>query len=383
MTKIHISEKNMKKVKLEKEKCIGCKLCMKGCPMLHEFCESPDKLLQKLFEEKAVDYKLPYSCLLCGYCTAVCPKDVDLNGLFFDLRKDIVEKTDGKLPKDLGYTGIKFHQKNSFSRIFSTNIKGLGESSNTIFFPGCSMMAYSPEIVDKTYRYLKTKMPGIGIYINCCGKPTISMGQEKEFEGYYNILRKEFKEKNIKKVITSCLNCYKTIGEASKDIEVVTLWEVLAETGIPENIQGRGRDIDIQFAIHDPCPTRKEDSIHNGVRKILEDIGIKTCEMEFSRGKTLCCGSGGMVGATNSGISLAQKKKRADQTKKDYIVTYCEECVESMKKGGKKSIHILDLLFNEEIYKTFNQEDNNLIKKWVNRYKGKKRFNNIKSKGRI
>ena len=59
---------------------------------------------------------------------------MDLNGLFFDLRKDIAGKSEDKFPKDLGYADIKFHQKNSFSKIFSANIKGLVETSDTMFF---------------------------------------------------------------------------------------------------------------------------------------------------------------------------------------------------------------------------------------------------------
>lgn len=382
MKKISIREENIKKIEIESQKCIGCKLCMKGCPMLHEFCQSPDKLLEQLSKEKKVNYELPYSCLLCGYCTAVCPKDVDLNDVFFSLRKDIVSETKGKLPKDLGYAGVKFHQKSSFSKLFSTDIKGLGESSDTVFFPGCSIMAYSPEIVDKTYRYLKDKMPGIGIYIQCCGKPTLFMGQEGEFKSYYDVIRKDFEENNIKRVVTSCLNCFNTIKNNSKDVEVISLWEIISKMKVPIEAKEKGKDIDTIFTIHDPCPTRHEKRIHDSIRDILNQIGINNNEMKFNRENTLCCGSGGMVGVTNNKVCLAQKTKRANETKEEHIVTYCEECVGSMKKGGKKSIHILDLLFNEEIYNTFDQEETSTTKKWINRYKGKVKFNNIKVNGK-
>ena len=81
-----------------------------------------------------------------------------------------------------------------------------------------------------------------------------------------------------------------------------------------------------------------------------------------------------MLGVTNKKLSSQQREKRANQSDSDYIITYCEECVESMKKGGRKSIHILDLLFDDSIDKTFNQKDINVTNKWVNRYKIKRRI---------
>jgi hypothetical protein len=42
-----------------------------------------------------------------------------------------------------------------------------------------------------------------------------------------------------------------------------------------------------------------------------------------------------------------------------------------MRRGGKKSYHILDLLFNGD-YQDMEQINQGLIRKWVNRYNGKK-----------
>ena len=41
-----------------------------------------------------------------------------------------------------------------------------------------------------------------------------------------------------------------------------------------------------------------------------------------------------------------------------------------MRRGGKKSYHILDLLFNHG-FQDMKQENQSTIKKWTNRYKGK------------
>lgn len=363
-----ISDKTMKLINKEEEKCIGCNLCMKGCPMLDKFCDSPKKLLKELKDKEEFSYTLPYSCMLCGYCVSVCPRHVDLKSLFLDMRRDVVNENNGKLPKELNVGGVELHQKLSFSNLFTSDIQNL--QSDAIFFPGCGLLSYSPKIVQNTYKYLRHKMPGIGIYTKCCGKPTAFLGKDKEFKEYYSILEKEFKDKNIKRIITGCQNCFMTIGQNSKDIEVVSLWEVLANTGIPDGRKGIGKFMDQEFTVHDPCPTRDVAIIHRSVREIVEELGFNVKEMSYSRSETLCCGSGGMVAVTQSHIAKAHTTRRTEEAKTDYIITYCQECVESMRRGGKKSYHILDLLFNENL-ENMEQKNQGLITKWTNRYKGK------------
>lgn len=363
-----MSDYSLSLVREEQEKCIGCKACMKGCPMLHKYCHNPKDLLTELLNEGAFDYKLPYSCMLCGYCAEVCPTGVDLKALFLQLRKDVVNESKGKLPKELNSKAVDFHQSFSFSRIFTSDIQNL--QSRTIFFPGCALMANSPEIVENTYNYLREVIPGTGIYAKCCGKPTLFMGKEGKFREYFGILEKEFREKGVERIITGCQNCFMTIGQNSKGLEVVSLWEVLATKGIPKEKVGIGKDLDSDFTLHDPCPTRSVNIIHESVRSILEQLGLSYGEMKFNRNRTLCCGSGGMVGLTEPKIAKDHTSRRASEASADYIITYCQECTESMRRGGKKSYHILDLLFRDD-FQNMKQENKGAIEKWLNRYRGK------------
>lgn len=363
-----ILDQTMKLIIEEESKCIGCNLCMEGCPMLDKFCDSPKELLNELKGNGRFDQVLPYSCMLCGYCTKVCPKEVDLKNLFLELRRDAVKQNNGKVAKELNTKGVDLHQKLSFSNTFTSDIQNI--QSDTIFFPGCGLMSYSPKIVENTYNHLKDKIQGIGIYTRCCGKPTAFMGKDEKFKEYYSILEREFQDKNIKRIITGCQNCFMTIGNNSKDIEVVSLWEILANVGIPEDRIGMGEVIDKEFTIHDPCPTRDVGIIHSSVRKIIGYLGFKVEEMKYNKGKTLCCGSGGMVSVTQSHIANDHTIRRAQEAKTEYIITYCQECVESMRRGGKKSYHILDLLFNEN-FQDMEQKNLGPMTKWANRYKGK------------
>lgn len=362
------SEKTYELVRTE-QKCIGCKACMRGCPMLDKFCENPRALLQELNENGTFELPLPYSCMLCGYCRTVCPVGVDFGRLFLEMRRDSIRQTGGKLGEDISARSVRLHQRLSFSPLFTTGIQEL--QSDTIFFPGCALLSYSPRLVQATYDYLREQAPGIGFYNKCCGKPTRFLGDEDRFRKYYAELALEFRHKGIRTIITGCQNCYKTLGENSPEIEVVSLYEFIAKNGLPRSVPHRSHRLSVEFTLHDPCPTRDEDPIHDAVREIVRQLGLPVAEMpEFSRGTTLCCGSGGMVPLLQPPIGKAHRTRRAQEAPTEYILTYCQECVESMRRGGKKALHLLDLLFTKDVL-AIPQENQTTVRRWRNRYSGK------------
>ena len=65
-----------------------------------------------------------------------------------------------------GYYGVKLHQILSFSSIFQKAATFGGEWG---FFPGCSMMGYSPELILRVYRWLKKADPSIGLSAAAAG----------------------------------------------------------------------------------------------------------------------------------------------------------------------------------------------------------------------
>lgn len=373
MQKISLNKDIYERVLIDQEKCSGCKKCMEACPMLDKYCDNPKDLLKELTINKEFSHKMPYSCMLCNYCTEVCPEGIDLNSLFLDLRNNVVDRNKGRLPIDIGTMPIDVHQIFSFSSIFTTDIEGL--KGDTVFFPGCDLMGYSPEIVEKVYNHLKSKIDGLGIYIQCCGYPTLSMGKAEKFKEYYSDLEREFKEKNVKRVITGCEKCLNTIGEHSKNIEVVSLWEVIGEIGVPMDKVGLYVDLDYDFTIQDPCAARKIDKVHLAIRKIIEEIGIKVEEMDKNKSNSICCGSGGMVNVLQNEIAKNQIDRLKKEAELDHIITYSQNCAESIRESGKKSYHLLDLLFRDDLIEV-EQRKKTTFEKWKNRYKIKLEITN-------
>lgn len=368
MKKINLEENTIELVKDKNKDCVNCKKCFSVCPMMSSYGSSPKELMDNIIYDKAIDKYIPYSCMLCSICKEKCPKDIDLKDMFYNIRKDIIKNNPQEL-KDIGHKTVKFHQINSFGPFFSRDF--INKKTQKIFLPGCSLSSYSPDIVIKTYEYLKYNIDSISLAVECCGKPTLIMGDTDKFEKYYSKLDNLFEENNISEVIVACPNCFDTIRNSSKCVKVTSLWSIINEYKIPRELENHYIDIEKKFSLHDPCPVRYETKIHEDVRHILTDLGVKVVEFDKNRENTECCGAGAMVRVTNPKISIRQTKRRASEAKTDTVISYCESCCESMISVGKKSLHILDFIFNEEVIskKSFTQNKRSVVHKWKMRYK--------------
>lgn len=347
----------------ENEKCIGCRKCMVGCPMLDKFCENPKDLLETLSKEKEFSKELPYSCMICGYCEEVCPVDVSFNDIFFAYRKDLEHGCKGNLPKELNLGGVEFHQNLSFSKLFSKRLK---KDKATVFFPGCALMGAKSREVLKVNSYLDKKLDGCEIMTHCCGKPTKYMGKDDKFNLNIDKIQSELDKKGIVTVVAGCINCYKTLQESLENVEVKSLWTVLDENGVVEDLGLDYSELGIMPTVHDPCPSRDNDDIHMATRNILTEMGISYHEMDLNKRETLCCGAGAMVSISQKEIADSHMKRRCSESKSDQIVTYCQECTESFKKQGVEAIHILELLFGD--YDSLDFKESKLIAKWGKRF---------------
>jgi len=248
-----------------------------------------------------------------------------------------------------------------------------------VFIPGCSLPSYNPEAVKKALEYLQKKLPGTGAILKCCGKPTKALGQIDKFKERYGQFQAEIDKLGADEIIVACQSCYMTMTEYSPKQKVISLWQLLPEIGLPEEAVGKGKNSDVVFAIHDSCPTRNVSSIHDGIRWIMNELGYKVEEPPHTRENTRCCGFGGMVVPANPDLALRVMQRRTSEMESDYVVAYCAACRESMVKGGKKAVHILDLIFGP-VFTTkseFPGLPGSPVTSWVNRYKSKRNINKV------
>ncbi|MCC8106210.1 MAG: (Fe-S)-binding protein [Clostridiales bacterium] len=218
------------------------------------------------------------------------------------------------------------------------------------FLPGCSLSSYQPEYVGKITAYLNERLPDFSAILKCCGKPTKDIGEYEHFKERFGGLVADAEELGIEKMILACPNCKATFDSES-EIPTVSLWEVLAELGLPDELKKKAADSDMIFTIHDSCSARYDKGAQDGVRRILSELGYQVVESEESREHTRCCGFGGMVASANPGIARKVAERRVRSLHGYPTVVYCSSCRSMMLQAGVKAWHILDLIYGPVVYR--------------------------------
>jgi len=363
------------------EVCNDCGACVRTCTFLRHYCDTPKELAKRFKRNPFENIEIPYTCSLCGLCQRICPLDLHPGDMCLETRQKIFQtQQKDALPDDFVYDymiprlkSVRNHQIISTSPFFA--LSKLTDKSNTstpkrIFFPGCSLPAYSPGLVIKAYQYLQKKIPGIGIILNCCGKPSRDVGDKDRFRKIFDGTLNEFSRLGIEEVVVACINCHKMYTDNS-DIKLRTIYEIMAEMGLPESISGVGR----QITIHDSCPARYRPELRNAVRQIASQMNFRIKELKFKNEVTQCCGAGGCSPMGNTALTDRHTKARASQAK-GQLVSYCAHCRERFSSYAS-SLHLLDLVFDSS-FKKHAEEYHDSWRNWLNRWYLKKRFQFMK-----
>lgn len=201
------------------------------------------------------------------------------------------------------------------------------------FAPGCALILYKPELIDKLHRILNNNFGKIDILELCCkNHPLLDPGVE---------------------VINVCPGCDKRYKQNYDDIKTISIWEILSKSDFFPFPDYKGKEM----SIIDACPTRSEVDIHKAIRNLLKKMNIKLIEPSKSGTKSTCCGDS-YYGVIPTEKVITHMKNKASEMPVDDIVIYCVSCSKSVFIGGKKPRYMIDLLFNEEtIPKTYEPDE--------------------------
>jgi Fe-S oxidoreductase len=284
--------------------------------------------------------KLVNSCSLCGLCEEVCPEDFAMQDLCLEARHSMVRR--GKMPPsshEFALLDMDFSQSDRFA--LARHEPGHSCSAH-VFFPGCQLCASSPLQVRRVYDQLRQSLQGgVGLILGCCGAPAYWAGQEQSFHREVDAFREKWISLGRPKVILACSTCYRMFKENLSDTQILSLWNVLEQIGLPE---GERRLASAPLAVHDPCTTRPEPEIQEAVRRLLARLKMPVEELRLSRSKTECCGFGGLMQNANFGLAREVVARRAKESTLDYV-TYCAMCRDNLASAGKRTMHLLDLIF--------------------------------------
>jgi fumarate reductase (CoM/CoB) subunit B len=328
--------------------CVRCGQCLSVCDVLGGAGLSVQSIAKHVLEGRVDQHVVDtvQRCALCGLCCVECPGNVDVYRVMTAVRESFA--LDGVI-SSAGYESVLVDQTpNLFSLYreqFGVSFKDFQPSSyDTVFFPGCILASYAPELALKAYRWItelgfKTTFSEL-----CCGSPLISLGLADRANRLKAYMVEQFSSAGAKRLITCCPGCQAELSSLRGDIDVISLSTLLREKGIRVS----GSEL---LAVHDSCRDRRE-LFARDVRMIIS--GYSLVEMEHHGTKTICCGSGGMVSAVDPDLCERRVQARLDEyraTGADHLITTCPTCSYTLSKHttAGKVLHYLELLFGTRI----------------------------------
>lgn len=365
---ISFSEDEAKK---EAARCLECQcdFCRTYCDLTDFYSKWPLRIRDEIMattlpgsaDVKATPAKrLLSTCNQCGLCKEVCPEEIDLGGLILEGRKSMHRQK--KAPwvfHDYWLRDMDF-ANGELAAISSPG------SCSYAFFPGCQLGAGDPELVTKTYRYLRKKNPDTGLILRCCGAPAEWSGDEEKFEREIAAIQSGWEDLGRPTLILACPTCEKKFKTYMQEIPVISLYEIIEEWGFEptadrislepfadketdgpaaakpgEGVTGCEQKI---YSVFDACAARHEQGMKEAVRTLAKAAGYQLEPLKKHDEHEQCCGFGGQPGVANPDYAAFVTYKRIAESDAPYI-TYCINCRDVFLDAGKEAVHILDILF--------------------------------------
>jgi heterodisulfide reductase subunit D len=356
--------------------CIRCRCgcCKDECPMYSELLEetiSPkgrNILIKALVDgvlepdERAV--RIAYSCLLCRRDEFSCTAQLKNAEATETFRRYLVDRGLPYLPehvsmiKSLENYGNPWQESKTARKRWAKGLEGrrvVPGKTDTLFYVGCTFaldrslqegpaaLAHLMELADVDFGLLLEDEV-------CCGSTMKRIGNSSLFEKLRKENEKRLRETGVKRIVTACSGCYKTLKQdypgLGRDIEVLHSTEYLSKLLTSGRLKLKNTPINVTY--HDPCHLGRHTEVYDPPRKILESIpGLKLTEMKNTREKSRCCGGGAGVKTAYPEVSMKAAVRRineAEKTGADALVTTCPFCVQTLRAAAQSTGSRMEVL---------------------------------------
>jgi len=349
--------------------CMQCGLCAGLCPWREvdgEFFVRRMIRQGQLGLEGFESDDILYGCTTCNKCVINCPRGVKIIDIMRAMRSIIAET--GAIPETLKTVLGSCHSNgNPWSEprekrmdwAQGLDVPEFAEDTEYLLFVCCTSCydMRSRKIARSMVELLKkagVSFGVIGVEESCCGESVRKIGDE---EGFGKLAQKNitlFKDKGVKKIITTSPHCLYTFTneypEQGGEFEVYHSSQFLA--GLVEDGKLKpGGGFAKKVAYHDPCYLGRHSKVYDKPRDILESAGVDRVEMGREKDFSLCCGAGGgrlwMETIPEHRFSDLRVKE-AVEAGAEVLATACPYCV-SMLEDSLKTTNLDDKLEIKEI----------------------------------
>ncbi|MFX0025211.1 MAG: (Fe-S)-binding protein [Candidatus Hermodarchaeota archaeon] len=313
-------------------------------------------LYEKLLPYTSTSIDIFYKCTLCGNCEAHCisrglpfvEPDLKVREIIKYFREKIVRESLG-VPEQIEKLAIKVSQHGNVfgeeSPISSTLYLKENYNSENIYFLGC-MVRFRENQIAKAVDEVANKLSlNLGVLDKefCCGNPLLRTGQVKAAK---SIMAKNIEILNklkIKTLITSCPGCFSAFKNEYPNygfhlnFRVQHIAEFLLNSSKIGDFISNSKPLKVTY--HDPCELGRINKIYAPPRQLLQSIpNLKLIEPFRTGINAWCCGAGAGVQAGYSDLSKQIAINRFNElqnTKANFLITACPNCVYALGKVGK------------------------------------------------
>lgn len=355
----------------EAQYCIGCGMCLLECPVYDVvgpvFGSAGHMGGQGVYltgslgkMDESLDAGL-YLCPECGACTEVCPSRIDTKRGVKRLRDSSRASRTGTRPEHDDVVASLRNYDNPWNVPRAQKAKwseglGLKPKGEVLYFAGCSTSLLFQETGVRmvgVLRAMGVEPAYLGKAERCCGSIARKIGEDKLARGKAEACFSDFAKAGAKTVVTSCPGCASALNHfedlpKKHGIDVIHVSQYL--DGRLDGLGLRPVRATGRLTYHDPCDLGRELGVYDAPRRVLASV-VKAplIEMERSRERSSCCGSGAGVRSAFPELADAVSRARvamATAAGADTIVTSCPWCVQSLAQcqGKRPQVKVVDLV---------------------------------------
>ncbi len=363
-------------VSLQAYSCVECGRCTEHCPAANTGkLLNPKEIILGLrgylndlgpaYEEPLLGKynppEAPFQCTTCGACEFQCPVGIEHLPILVGLRRGAVNT--GAWENDYGSKlflalergsnalGLPASERDKF--IEKAGLPLFDGTQEYCLWLGC-MGSYDPkglEIVADFARVMNFLGTTYGVLRKekCTGDPVRRLGNDLLFQQLAEENLKVLVENKVKKIVTICPHCVRTIQEDWKEYgtppPVEHHSEFLAPFAdrLPKQVCGE------KIAYHDPCYLGRYRNVYEEPRRVVALAG-ELVEAPRSHERSFCCGAGGGLAFLGEETGERVSKVRAAElvaTGAGVVGTACPFCNsmfrDALAESGEGAPRLMDI----------------------------------------
>ena len=305
------------------DSCSDCGACREACPFLGQY-GSPGSVIRGGGTD-------PFLCANCGACDEYCPSGLSPSRALYRVKAGMVRtgRISGIQERALLKARSFVSLGHSFPFRHYTTLP-------VLFWPGCGISAASPRLVRQVRDFIAISLgERVGLALDCCGDPLYQLGDEEGAAESLESVSRFCNKAQVKRIITGCVNCQKTLSAALEGVQVDHVLTVIHHRG---HSYGDGSR---RLYLHHPCRASRLEGVRERAAGLLSSLGGLSIQ---EAPQSMCCGHGGGVSAIDPVLADRFTDKIAGDAGNDTLVTYCTGCRGRLLEKGVESRHILELL---------------------------------------